>query len=177
MREIKDMTCNGKCSRCGECCGLFIPFTDKELNIIKQYVKEHNIQPTQRVVENGFIAKCCFYENGKCNIYEVRPYVCRDFICSRKNWKQKRDLYEKHGKYNSTLNKPIMATFDDKVYNNYEPIIRYILGIISQYNNGEIDHRVLIAYIKSMNRLDLLNYFSAYDENGKKYDGTALLNM
>ena len=27
--NIKDMTKEGKCSRCGECCGLFIPFTKK----------------------------------------------------------------------------------------------------------------------------------------------------
>ena len=86
--KIQNKTINDKCIRCGECCALFIPFTNSELEIIKQYVKKYNIKPTNRVnvLTNQFDAKCPFYNNieKKCNIYEVRPYACRDFICSRK---------------------------------------------------------------------------------------------
>ena len=104
---IKDMTCNGECSRCGSCCGLFIPFTDEELNLIKYYVKVNNIKPTNNRIINGnqLIAQCCFYdkENKKCNIYSVRPFVCKDFMCNHKDWKERRDMYEKRTKYNSSL--------------------------------------------------------------------------
>lgn len=86
--NIKDMTKEGKCSRCGECCGLFIPFTKKELKVIKEYVNKNNIKPMFRynTAIGSFDARCPFYNSiqHKCNIYEVRPHVCKDFICSRK---------------------------------------------------------------------------------------------
>ena len=179
-REIKDMTCNGECSRCGSCCGLFIPFTDKELDVIKKYVKLHNIQPYNRinVMTGQFNAQCCFYDatENKCRIYPARPYACRDFICSRKDWQKYRDKYELNSKYNSTLsNKKIMATFDDLIYNDYEPILRYVFGILPATENG-IDDKMLIALLKEINRLDLLDWFVGYNENGEKLSGRDILN-
>ena len=53
--NIKDMTKEGKCSRCGECCGLFIPFTKKELKIIKEYVNKNNIK---LAIEKGASGVC-----------------------------------------------------------------------------------------------------------------------
>lgn len=180
-RNVHDNTCNHQCSRCGECCGLFIPFTEKELTIIKEYVKTHNIQPTNRInqVTGVFNAHCCFYDevNKKCNIYEVRPYVCRDFKCDRKDWLQRRNQYEKRGKYNSTLNdKMIMATFDDKVYEDYEPILRYCFSIISDVSGRGIDSKTVVEFLKHINREDILNHITAIDENGNKYSGTEIAN-
>lgn len=179
-QNIKDMTCNGNCSRCGSCCGLFIPFTEKELDEIKQYVKKHNIQPNDNrynKLTGQFNAQCCFYDDKekKCTIYPVRPYVCRDFICSRKNWKQYRDKYELRAKYNSSLSKQtVMGTFDDLIYNETYPILSYIFSILPVTDNG-VDDRILIDFFKSINRTDLLKYFDAYNENGEKINGQDLL--
>lgn len=177
--NVTDMTCNGECSRCGSCCGLFIPFTDEELDIIKEYVKLHNIQPYNRinVLTNQFNAQCCFFDatEKKCRIYPARPYVCRDFICNRKDWQIYRDKYEKMAKYNSTINnKTIMATFDDMVYGNYEPILRYIFGILPVTDNG-VESAIIVELLQQINRLDLLDQFSVYNEKGEKLSGKDLL--
>ena len=179
--KVINNTCNGKCSNCGQCCGLFIPFNDDDIDRIKKYVKANDIKQTNRinVLTRVFNAHCCFLDtvNHKCKIYPVRPYVCRDFMCNRQNWLSKRNEYESKAKYNSTINTQIMATFDDKIYNDYEPILRYIFGIIYDNYDGKIDHNILIKFIQHIHREDLLYYFSAYDENGKKFDGNDLLNI
>lgn len=179
-QNLKDMTCNGNCSRCGSCCGMFIPFTDGELKVIKEYVKKHNIQPYDRMnkLTGQFSAHCCFYDENKkeCRIYPVRPYVCRDFICSRKNWKEYRDKYELRGKYNSSLSKKTtMASFDDLIYGDYYPVIAYLLSMLPNSGNG-IESETLVALFRQANRLDLLQYFDAYNDKGEKVNGSELLN-
>lgn len=178
-KDIVNRMENHKCSRCGDCCGLFIPFTEKELSVIRAYVKQNNIKPHNRLDMNGqFNARCCFYNEieKKCDIYEVRPYVCKDFKCDRKNWKSKRDSYEKRAKYNSSLSKKqYMATFDDLIYKDYEPILRFILNLLPN-NIDRIDDSIVLALFKNVGRLDLLNYFEFYDENNIKHKGTELLN-
>ena len=175
---ITDCTCKGECSRCGNCCGLFIPFNDEDITRIKEYVKEHNIKPQDRLnkLTGSFDARCCFYDtkNKVCTIYPVRPFVCKDFICSRENWKQKRDEYERRAKYNSTLNEMIMATFDDKIYNDYAPIILYAVTTC-QEQDGKVDDKKLLELLMTMGRLDVLYYFSAINENGDKIEGIDLL--
>lgn len=178
-KEITNNMCNHQCSRCGNCCGLFIPFTEKELSIIKEYVKLNNIEPCNREKADGFHAQCCFFdiENKKCLIYEVRPYACRDFKCDRKDWKKKRDSYEKRAKYNSTLNpKLLMATFDDLVYNDFTPMIKYIVDVVlSHTNNNGIDSSNLIKLLKRINRLDILSHITVTNDNGEVIDGEELL--
>lgn len=178
--DVVDMTCNGECSRCGECCGLYIPFNDTDIDIIKQYVKEHNIQPQKRLVitEDGetFEARCCFYDkdNKCCTIYPVRPFVCRDFICSRKNWRKYRDLYEDMGQYNSSTHKSSVATFDDKIFNDFSPIILSLANLCVS-SDGSIDGDKFCALLKAVNRLDVLEHFKATDINGNVIEGTDLL--
>lgn len=178
-KGVQDMTQNGMCSRCGSCCGLFIPFTDKELLEIKKYVKKHNIKQYNRVnvLTGQFNAHCCFYDETekKCRIYEVRPYVCRDFICSRKDWQKYRDEYERKAKYNSTLNKMIMATFDDLIYDDYEPILRYVFSLLPVQEGGGVESKHLIALLKQTNRLDLLKYIEGFDEKGDCIKGEDML--
>ena len=175
---INDMTCNGECSKCGSCCGLFIPFTDEELQLIKDYVKVNKIKPTNRIINgNQLIAQCCFYdrENKKCNIYPVRPYVCKDFMCNHKDWKERRDMYEKRTKYNSSLREDrVCATFDDTVYNDYSVILMYVFNSCLDPKGG-VDDKKLIMFLKLMNRLDLLNFFNVYDEKGNEIKGIDLL--
>ena len=61
------------CKNCGECCGV-IPCTPSELSQIQNYVKKNKIKP--KIQTN---MTCPFRNNKdhKCNIYPVRPMMCR----------------------------------------------------------------------------------------------------
>lgn len=179
-QNIVDNTINHKCSCCGSCCSLLIPFTEKELQTVKKYVKQHNIKPIPRInlVTNTMKANCCFYDdkNHKCLVYEVRPYVCKDFKCDHKDWLQRRDRYEARAKYNSSINKKyIIGTFDDLIYQDYTYIVRYIMDIISSHYEQPTAES-LINFLKFVNRLDVLDYITLVDENGKKYNKEDLKN-
>lgn len=89
---VVDYTKNGKCSGCGSCCTSNLSMTDEEIRIIKNYVKRHNIKikkiqfPTVRPVID---MTCPFLDETvkekKCQIYEVRPQICRMFSCHEPN--------------------------------------------------------------------------------------------
>jgi Fe-S-cluster containining protein len=86
--QIVDCTKNGQCSRCCECCSGVIPITKLELRDIDEYVKKHDIKPVNRTAPlagDSIDITCPFASEHKCNIYEVRPKICRDFICSMGN--------------------------------------------------------------------------------------------
>ena len=57
----------------------------------KKYVVEHNIKinvnPINTLSEKMIDLTCPFRNNKerKCDIYEVRPKICRSFICNLKN--------------------------------------------------------------------------------------------
>lgn len=80
---------NGECQKEGNCCGNLLPITDKEIKEIKCYMEKHNIKEQKHI--NALLVEqpiadltCPFLDNSKelkCTIYEVRPKVCRDFIC------------------------------------------------------------------------------------------------
>ena len=166
-KEVVDNTQNGECIRCGECCGLFVPFTEKELKTIKKYVKQNKILPTDRINKyNGSMeGRCCFYNiaERKCNIYPVRPKVCRDFMCNHKDWRERREKYAKYGTYNSSYNGNKLLTFDDAIYDNYEPLIRTILALATDEDG--CDAEKVIKVINYLNRRDLIDKFVAYGED------------
>lgn len=83
MMEIVDFTKNGKCSGCGECCSDLLPVTKSELEVIRRYVKQHNIKSQVPALVNGFYTICPFRSTTGCVIYEVRPQICRSFICNK----------------------------------------------------------------------------------------------
>ena len=91
INHVKDFSINGKCSMCGECCGAILPVSEKEIKRIKKYVVEHNIKinvnPINTLSEKMIDLTCPFRNNKerKCDIYEVRPKICRSFICNLKN--------------------------------------------------------------------------------------------
>ena len=62
------------CTNCGECCGI-IPVDEKELAEIKEYVKKHNIKARKNFPHCPFRNE----EQKKCDIYPVRPIICRLF--------------------------------------------------------------------------------------------------
>ena len=87
-----DFTKKGKCTGCGACCSNLLPMTDDEIVVIKQYVKANNIKEQSHIVAPlatpTIDLTCPFLDNSKscdkCAIYEVRPKICRDFICDPK---------------------------------------------------------------------------------------------
>ena len=86
-----DLTCNGKCTGCGGCCSNILPMTEDEIRTIRNYINRYNIKEQKRLlptVNPNLDMTCPFLDNSKkcdkCMIYEVRPRVCRDFICDPK---------------------------------------------------------------------------------------------
>ncbi|WP_419037746.1 YkgJ family cysteine cluster protein [Enterocloster bolteae] len=84
--NLYNYTVNGKCSKCGNCCSDILPLSDDEIRRIHKYVCQKRIKESKHLIP---VAKpvldmtCPFRDNGKkiCTIYEVRPEICRQFIC------------------------------------------------------------------------------------------------
>lgn len=117
MNEFKsgvyDLTENGKCTQCGECCSNCLPMTKKEISIIKDYIKVHKVAEQLHTVclrEPAFDMTCPFLDitkdKEKCTIYKVRPRICRDFICC----KDKRKYLNKNF-INNTIPIDVRETF------------------------------------------------------------------
>ena len=83
--NITNNSCNGCCTRCGECCTPFLPISQKEINKIQEYVIENNIKPTTFMLVMQNRLTCPYHDGKKCLIYEVRPLICQEFYC----WKGK----------------------------------------------------------------------------------------
>lgn len=85
--KVTDFTCNGKCSGCGACCTDMLPLTKKEIDNIRRFIKDNNIQRQYHapVCSRTVDLTCPFRdnENNKCVIYDVRPSICRTFICNK----------------------------------------------------------------------------------------------
>lgn len=123
--KFENKTCNHKCSCCGECCTSMIPITKKELMIIKKYVKDNNIKGNYLSTESGqnLYAFCPFLnkETHKCNIYAVRPYVCRNFKCdkNKETLIKERNDYSQRADYNGFFNNTPTASLQYLVYGDY----------------------------------------------------------
>lgn len=82
---VEDFTCNGKCSDCGQCCTDFLPLSRKEVKRIKAYIKSHHIKEQSHNAFMKIDLTCPFRDetNKRCLIYEVRPDICKTFICNQ----------------------------------------------------------------------------------------------
>lgn len=85
---IYDFTKNGECIQCGSCCSNLLVMTAEEIETIHKYIKKHNIKEHRHILplaEPTLDLTCPFLDdskpNEKCEIYEVRPRICREFIC------------------------------------------------------------------------------------------------
>lgn len=81
---VYNFTKDGKCVSCGNCCTAILPVTKEEIKAIKRYVKRKHIKPVKNF--NVDLDLTCPFRNNtekKCNIYEVRPTICRDFKCDK----------------------------------------------------------------------------------------------
>ena len=100
---VWDYTHEGKCSQCGSCCSDLLPVGKHELKRIRDYVKKNQIKPQKHfaplAVAPMFEMVCPFRNNSakRCEIYPVRPAICRDFQCDkpRKHIQANSDMYEK----------------------------------------------------------------------------------
>ena len=86
-KTVIDRTDAGKCSNCGKCCTDLIPISDGELERIVRYAKEHHLEEHRQAPfwQPNAVDMTCPFRNqktGKCDIYPVRPEICRSFICS-----------------------------------------------------------------------------------------------
>ena len=74
------MTICGHCSNCGECCSDFLHLDKTEISKIDKYLETHNIKQNNVGANNW---NCPFRNETfrKCEIYEVRPQICRVFKC------------------------------------------------------------------------------------------------
>lgn len=79
-----------ECISCGKCCANILMLSNKEINIIKHYIKKNNVQVINR---NSALLKedvniCPFLRKDRhlthCAIYEVRPSICKSFSCNPK---------------------------------------------------------------------------------------------
>lgn len=89
---------DGKCSNCGNCCTNLLPMSDKEVSRIKKYIKANNIKEYKHLIPllNTSVDMTCPFRNDDkkiCTIYEVRPEICRQFVCdNEKRTKHNREL-------------------------------------------------------------------------------------
>ena len=87
MIDIKNYCIDGKCSRCGCCCTDFAYISDVEIARIKKFLKKHPIKELNGKPDfNSRVPIICPFYNAierKCNIYSVRPRVCRLFQCNK----------------------------------------------------------------------------------------------
>lgn len=86
-----NFTDNGKCCGCGNCCSNYLMLTDKEIDLIRDYIKLYNIKeqkhnaPFANHKQNN--DTCPFLIANKsterCSIYLVRPQICKMFNCDK----------------------------------------------------------------------------------------------
>ena len=83
--KVTNFTCNGVCSNCGGCCGDILHLSKMEIKKIEKFLKEHKINATPRNILVDYDNTCPFRDNKekKCKIYEVRPEICRAFMCNK----------------------------------------------------------------------------------------------
>lgn len=88
---IPNLTDHGQCTGCGKCCMNFLPLTTNDMSRIQKYIKKHGVQPINRInptiPARQIDAMCPFLDESrldgkKCTIYNVRPFICRHYICS-----------------------------------------------------------------------------------------------
>lgn len=87
---------DGKCSGCGECCADLLPVTPEEIRKIRAYVEKHHIKEHKNApfFDPNAVDLTCPLRNNKerrCEVYPVRPKICREFICSKSLQQAKHD--------------------------------------------------------------------------------------
>lgn len=84
--NLYNYTVDGKCSKCGNCCSDILPLSDDEIRRIRKYICRNGIEESKHLIplaSQAMDLTCPFRDNGQkiCTIYEIRPEICRQFIC------------------------------------------------------------------------------------------------
>lgn len=98
-KTITDFTHNGNCSECGNCCTNMLPIGASEIPRIRAYIKKNHIRPhvlCLPLASPVLDITCPFLKTDtkekRCMIYDVRPFICRHFICSRSKEQMVKDI-------------------------------------------------------------------------------------
>lgn len=88
MIWIEDYTKEGKCSQCGNCCSGILPLSMADIKRIHKYMETHKLKEHRSGVAmmTGQVDGTCPFRddvNKRCDIYDVRPAICRVFICNK----------------------------------------------------------------------------------------------
>jgi len=80
-----------KCKQCGECCKIVVKVSNNEINRIKQQGHKDFLEKDP-IKGKGYALKringnCVFLKDNKCEIYEIRPEICRLYPFLDKNVK------------------------------------------------------------------------------------------
>lgn len=101
-----DLTRKGKCTGCGECCSNILPLSDAEIKRIKEYVKLNNVKEQSHFII-GMATKpkmdlsCPFMKasgDKRCVIYDIRPAICRDYVCNKSSKDMSEELLKEKRK-------------------------------------------------------------------------------
>lgn len=125
--EFENKCCNHKCSGCGSCCGEYLPLRKKdEFRINDFLIANPDFKPSFSIhndTKNLYVI-CPFLDEktNKCRIYDIRPYVCRDFKCDRNKelLKKKRYEYAKNADYNGFFNGSKTISWHALFFGEYE---------------------------------------------------------
>lgn len=72
---------NFECKKCGKCCSNILPLSVEEIKNIK---KIPNKKENKLLVDANWEMRCPFLNSSnKCDIYEERPLICREYDCSK----------------------------------------------------------------------------------------------
>ena len=131
---MKDFTKNGKCVDCCRCCSNILLATERDIKVIKKYMRENNIvlKSPYSVLDSEYKEECPFLnKDKKCSIYPARLTICRSFSCNK-------DLHEEM-EYKDTKVIDMLATFGKNLYYPCKPNLEEL--------NREWEERVKRAYV------------------------------
>lgn len=81
-----DLTKDGECSRCGNCCSSILCVTEKEKAALEEYAEARGLRPDMPALPKAIIYMMCPFldqRNKACLAYDVRPEACRCYSCAR----------------------------------------------------------------------------------------------
>lgn len=85
--HVTDCTIDGHCSNCGGCCSDYLPLSRHEIDRIHKFMKKHNLKEhVAKIMSGPYVDGTCPFRDNvkrKCDIYEVRPEICRCFRCDQ----------------------------------------------------------------------------------------------
>lgn len=89
---MEQAECNPHACGGAKCCTNILLLTEKEIARIRNFIGRHKIKPHNysNIMTGEYVDKCPFLgEDLACQIYEVRPEVCRKMECNL--YKQKKN--------------------------------------------------------------------------------------